>query len=171
MDALEVLYTRRSIRAFTSEPVDEETVKALLSAAMIAPTAGNSQGWRFIVITDRARLDAIAEVHPFAKMAKDAPLAILVCGDTENVPERYKAYWAIDGAAAIQNILLAGRALNIGTVWCGVHPVPEREAAMRELFALPAHINPVGLVIAGHPAQPFKREDRYDSEKVHHNTW
>ncbi|MEG2005319.1 MAG: nitroreductase family protein, partial [Bilophila sp.] len=74
MDTLEAIYTRRSIRTFTPEPVDETIVKELLSAAMAAPTAGNIQDWRFIVINDRAKLDAIAEAHPFAKMAKDAPL-------------------------------------------------------------------------------------------------
>lgn len=171
MDTLEAIYTRRSIRTFTPEPVDETIVKELLSAAMAAPTAGNIQDWRFIVINDRAKLDAIAEAHPFAKMAKDAPLAILVCADTTDVPEKYKKYWGIDGAAAIENILLAARALDIGTVWCGVHPVPEREATMRDLCALPAHVNPMGLVIIGHPAQPFKREDRYDAAKIHYNIW
>ena len=82
MDAFEVLHTRRSIRQFLNRPVGEDLVKELLSAAMSAPTAGGIQPWRFVVITDREKLDKIPDFHPYAGMIKQAPLAILVCGDT-----------------------------------------------------------------------------------------
>ena len=82
MDAFEVLHTRRSIRQFLNRPVGEDLVKELLSAAMSAPTAGGIQPWRFVVITNREKLDKIPDFHPYAGMIKQAPLAILVCGDT-----------------------------------------------------------------------------------------
>ena len=78
MDAFEVLHTRRSIRQFLNRPVGEDLVKELLSAAMSAPTAGGIQPWRFVVITDRKKLDKIPNFHPYAGMIKQAPLAILV---------------------------------------------------------------------------------------------
>lgn len=88
MDAFEVLHTRRSIRQFLNRPVGEDLVKELLSAAMSAPTAGGIQPWRFVVITDREKLDKIPDFHPYAGMIKQAPLAILVCGDTTSANYR-----------------------------------------------------------------------------------
>ena len=136
MDAFEVLHTRRSIRQFLNRPVGEDLVKELLSAAMSAPTAGGIQPWRFVVITDREKLDKIPDFHPYAGMIKQAPLAILVCGDTTSA--NYGKYWVQDCSAAMENLLLAARAKELASLWCGVHPVPEREQAFRELFNLPA---------------------------------
>mgnify|MGYP002597520385 CR=1 FL=1 len=135
MDAFEVLHTRRSIRQFLNRPVGEDLVKELLSAAMSAPTAGGIQPWRFVVITDREKLDKIPDFHPYAGMIKQAPLAILVCGDTTSA--NYGKYWVQDCSAAMENLLLAARAKELASLWCGVHPVPEREQAFRELFNLP----------------------------------
>lgn len=169
MDTFETLFTRRSIRKYTNQVIDEPTIKKLLSAGMIAPTAGNTQRWQFLVLTDRAALDSVADVHPYAGMIREAPLAILVCGDSS--PHKYAGFGPQEGGAAIQNIMLAARALNIGSVWCGVHPVQEREESIRQLFKLPPHIVPIGLVVLGYPAQPFTQQDRYDEAKVHYNVW
>ena len=170
MDVFEAIPTRRSIRKYTDEPVSDEDLQRILAAAMAAPTARNTQCWRFVAINDRALLEAIPAVHPYAGMAARAPLAVLVCADAR-VAFQPDGYWVEDASAAIQNMLLAARALNLGTVWCGVHPVPERVAGMRKLFRLPEEIRPLGLVVIGHPAQPFSREDRYDPEKIHYNGW
>ena len=153
MDAFEVLHTRRSIRQFLNRPVGEDLVKELLSAAMSAPTAGGIQPWRFVVITDREKLDKIPDFHPYAGMIKQAPLAILVCGDTTSA--NYGKYWVQDCSAAM----------------CGVHPVPEREQAFRELFNLPDTVSPLGLAILGYSETLFSHKERYDEQKVHYNVW
>ena len=160
MDAFEVLHTRRSIRQFLNRPISDELIKELLSAAMSAPTAGGIQPWRFVVITDREKLDKIPGFHPYAGMVKQAPLAILVCGDTTSA--NYGKYWVQDCSAAMENLLLAAR---------GVHPVPEREQAFRELCSLPETISPLGLAIIGYSETPFSHKERYDEQKVHHNVW
>ena len=157
MDAFEALHTRRSIRQFLNRPVGEDIVKELLSAAMSAPTAGGIQPWRFVVITDREKLDKIPEFHPYAGMIRQAPLAILVCGDTTS--------------AAMENLLLAARAKELASLWCGVHPVPEREQAFRELCNLPDTVSPLGLAIIGYSETPFSHKERYDEQKVHFNVW
>ena len=64
MDAMEALLTRRSVRSYTDEPVPDTAVKALLEAAMSAPSAGNQQPWQFILVTDRDTLISIPRVHP-----------------------------------------------------------------------------------------------------------
>ena len=80
MDALEAIFTRRSIRKYTSQPIPEELIEQILKAAMYAPSADNQQPWHFVVIDDQHILDAITQFHPYAQMLKSAPLAIAVIG-------------------------------------------------------------------------------------------
>jgi len=167
MDALEAIFTRRSIRAYTSEPVSEEDLKVILEAAMNAPSASNRQPWQFIVVDDRSKLDAIMEVHPYSKMLAQAPMAIVVCGDTEVS----SSYWQQDCSAATENLLLAARALGLGTVWLGVYPREDRVNGISRIFQLPAHVKPLAVVAVGHPAEEKGRVDRWQEERVHRNQW
>lgn len=167
MDALDVIFTRRSIRQYTDEPVREEQVKILLEAGMNAPSANNRQPWHFIVVDERQKLNAIMEVHPYSKMLAQAPLAIVVCADTA----RSERYWQQDCAAATQNILLASRALDLGSVWLGVYPKEVRTKGIARVFDLPKHIRPLCVIAVGHPAEEAGRVQRYDSLKVHRNQW
>lgn len=169
MDILTAIHTRRSIRSFTDAPVSEDAVKILLDAAMIAPSAGNAQPWRFVVVDDPALLAKVPAINPYAAMAPKAPLAILVCGDTAS--EKYPGYWVQDCSAAVQNILLAALSLGLGTVWTGIHPMQDRVLAFQQLFQLPASLMPLGLVIIGHPAVEADRKSRYDAAKVRRNAW
>src|SRR5512142_911151 len=108
MDALEAILTRRSVRRYTPEPIAEELLHELLDAAMHAPSAGNEQPWHFVVVTDRETLAAIPRFHPYAVMLRQAPAAIVVCGDP--TLEKYHGYWVQDCAAATENLLLAAHA-------------------------------------------------------------
>lgn len=167
MDALDVLFTRRSIRRYTGEPVSEADLKVLLEAAMNAPSANGRQPWHFIVVTERAQIDAIMGVHPYSKMLAEAQAAIVVCGDT-NVSE---AYWQQDCSAATENLLLAARALGLGTVWLGVYPRSDRVNGVHNLFNLPEHIQPLCVIAVGHPAEQKGRVERYDEAKIHRERW
>jgi len=167
MDALEVLFTRRSIRKYGNEPVTEEDLKTILEAGMNAPSASNRQPWHFVVVDDRAKLNAIMEVHPYSRMLAEAPMAIVVCGDTKISAN----FWPQDCAAATENILLAARALDLGTVWMGVYPDEDRVNEVHELFNLPQHIQPLAIIALGHPAEEKGRVDRYKVERVHKNGW
>lgn len=169
MDALEAILTRRSIRQFTDQAVSEAVVEDLLRAAMSAPSAGNQQPWQFVVITDRQILDAIPNIHPYSAMLKQAPLAILVCGDEEL--ETHKGYWVQDCSAATQNLLLAAHARGLGAVWLGIYPRMERVTGLRKLLGLPEHVIPLALVAIGHPAEHLPPAERYNAVRVHRNRW
>ena len=134
---------------------------------MNAPSANNRQSWHFIVVDAREKLNAITEVHPYSQMLKQATLAIVVCGDTK-VSE---SYWSQDCSAATENILLAARALGLGTVWLGVYPRDDRVTGVSKLFNLPKHITPLAVIAVGHPAEEKGRADRYDAAKIHKNGW
>lgn len=169
MDALEALKTRRSIRAFTPRPVSLDVVRELVRAAMHAPSAGNEQPWHFLILTERELLDRIPDFHPYAGMVSEAPVAILVCGDTRQ--ERHPGMWVQDCAAATQNLLLAAHAKGLGAVWVGIHPREDRIDPIRRLIALPEAIVPFALVPVGHPAETPEQEDRFRPERIHLNVW
>jgi nitroreductase len=169
METIDAIMTRRSIRKYTDRAVPDELVFQLLKAAMAAPSAGNEQAWQFIVIRDRALLDAIPKFHPYAAMLKYASVAVLVCGDL--TLEKYKGYWVQDCSAATQNLLLAATAKGLGAVWTGVYPLEDRVAGMRKLLGLPEHIVPLSLVPIGFPAEQPARADRFNAGRVYKDRW
>ncbi len=169
MDTLEAIFTRRSIRKFSDKAISDQEITQLLQAAMAAPSAGNAQPWRFIVVREQADFDAIAARHPYAQMAKQSSACIVVCADLS--AEKYPGYWPQDCAAAIQNMLLAARAMGIGTVWTGVTPDAERSNAFKDYFALPEQAEVLGIVVCGYPDQPFTQRDTYKEEHVFYGKW
>ncbi len=169
MEIMEGILTRRSIRKYTNKEVSDDQIQILLKVGMYAPSASNQQPWHFVVITDGEILDEIAEVHPYAKMLKQAQLAILVCGDTER--ELSKGYWVVDCSAATQNILLAAHDLGLGAVWLGVHPRVERKNEIRKIFDLPQNIQPMSLISVGYPNEKKETPDRFKPERIHYNAW
>lgn len=169
MELMEAIYTRRSIRKYQEKPVAEETIRTILAAAMMAPSAGNVQPWHFVVVTDPDKMEAVKDVHPYIGMAAGAPLGILVCGDLGL--EKYPGFWVQDCSAAMQNLLLAAHDQGLGAVWTGVHPVEERIDRFRAIFELPAPVVPLGFAVIGWPVKPGPRKDRFKGERVHRDRW
>jgi nitroreductase len=169
MELHEAIAGRRSIRRFTGQPVSNETLTDLLRAAMWAPSACNAHPWHFIVVTDRATLDAVPDYHPYAQMSREAAAGILVCADT--TLEVAPGNWMLDTSAATQNLLLAAHAAGLGAVWTGVWPRDARCKAFQERFALPASVIPLCWVPIGVPAEAPEVEDRYQPARVHREKW
>ncbi|MDD3875198.1 MAG: nitroreductase family protein [Bacteroidales bacterium] len=169
MEALENIFTRRSIRKFKCEEISQTQIETLMKAAMLSPTARNTQSWHFIVVNERRVLNEITLVHPYAAMLKNAPLAIIVCGDLQQ--DESLDYQVINGSAATQNILLAAHAIGLGAVWLGVYGRKERMEGFTKLFKLPPHIIPISAVAIGYPDEKKEPEDRFDIKKIHFNKW
>jgi len=169
MEALQAIWTRRSVRRYLEKPVPREQLETVLKAGMYAPSAGNEQPWHFIVVDDKKLFGRIMASHPYASMLETAPVAILVCGDIRL--ERFSGNWMLDCAAATQNMLLAAHAEGLGAVWVGVFPNAERMAAMREVFSLPATIQAFSLVALGFTEESKGDAHRFKPERIHHNGW
>ena len=161
--------SRRSIRKYTDEPVDDATVERLLRAAMAAPSAGNQQPWHFVVLRDRETRRAITGFHPYARMLPDAPVAVLVCGDPSS--GKWPQMWEQDCSAATENLLIEAEHLGLGAVWLGVHPLVERVEGIRALLGIPDGIVPLAIVAFGWPAERKEPADRYDAARVHAERW
>ena len=166
---MDPILSRRSVREYTDRPVSEEQATDLLRAAMAAPSAGNQQPWQFVVVRERAVLEALAEANPYGGMARDAQLAVVVCGDPGR--KAHGEFWIQDCAAATENLLLAAHAAGLGAVWCGTYPLEERMVRVRVALGLPAEIIPFAVVPVGYPAELPTPVDRYDAGRVHFDHW
>lgn len=169
MELMEAIRTRRSIRKYTDKPVSEAMVRDILDAAMMAPSAGNSQPWQFVVVNDRNVLDGMRDLHPHIKMVTQAQLGILVCGDLS--VEKFAGYWVQDCSAAMQNMLLAIHGLGLGAVWTGIYPMEDRVAAFSKMFNLPEHVIPLGFAPIGWPDQQPQSKSRLKEDRIHYNTY
>lgn len=169
MDTMTAIATRRTIRKYTDQPVADELVRQLLNAGFVAPSAFDERPWHFVVVDDRATLQALAEKMESCEMLQTAALAILICGDP--ALEQFENYWVQDCSACAQNILLAAHANGLGGCWIAMERIPPREAAVREALAVPEHIAPFALLSLGYPDESLPGEDRYDASRVHHGQW
>lgn len=165
-DALTIIQERASVRAYMPQPVTEGHIEILLRAAMAAPSSKNKQPWRFMVVRQALARNELALALPYAGMLADAPLAIVVCGDTGVHTGESANSWVMDCAAATENLLLAAQALELGAVWTGVYPYADRMQCVKRLLRLPEQVEPLNIVAVGHPARPSRPKDKWDPAKV-----
>lgn len=169
--ALDCIMTRTSVREYTDKKVPDSVVETLLKAAMAAPTAMNKQPWQFVVVTDKAVREAIAQADQYIR-AKEAPLVIVACGDLAKEEEgEGRDFWIQDVSAATENILLAAHAQGLGAVWCGIHPIKAREKAIADILGLPKDIIPLSAVCIGYPAHEHQPKDKWNPKAVHYDKY
>lgn len=169
MDVIEAIMTRRSIRKYTGEPISDNDLDTIVRSGMQAPSAHNRQPWEFIVIRDKSKFEEVAKGHKYANMLLEAEVCIIVCGDEEK--QKKNGFLIADCSAAIQNILLATHGIGLGAVWCGLYPDPEKIELINNICQLPSNIIPIGMVVIGHVNEEKEKVDRYDTDKVHYETW
>ena len=178
--AIETIMNRKSVRSFTGEKLTEDQLTTLLKAAMAAPTAGNSQPWQFLVVTDDAKSGIPGADRGDA--IKTAGAVIIVCGETtqsrtpRNNPDAApeivpNGFWYEDCSAAAENLLLAAEALDLGAVWLSCYPNEGKCAAVKAAFGLPENVEPLAIIPVGVPAGDDPPKDKWKPEKVHNNRW
>jgi nitroreductase len=164
---LQTIFARRSVRAYTDEPIADATIRDLLEAAMAAPSAVARDPWHFHVVRERETRVAIAAALPNGQMLRDAPLGIVVVGDLAQAHDGALSYLLQDCSAAIENLLLAASMLGLGACWLGVHPREDRIVRLRAIFELPPNMLPVACIAIGWPLQRPEPRTRYRSSAVH----
>lgn len=164
------IFTRRSVRHFTNQKVEEEKVDRLLRAAMQAPSAMNQQPWEFIVMQDKARLEELAALSPVIEPLSRAPMAIVLLADENRL--KISDAWEQDLGAATQNILLEAATIGLGAVWIGVATSKEKTKNVRTFFDLPDHIKAFSMVAFGYPEKETNRFiDRFDASRIRYEKW
>lgn len=159
------IFTRVSIRKYQDRPVEREKTEAILRAAMQAPSAVNQQPWEFYVVTDRQKLAALSEVHPYAGMTKAAPVAIV---SAYRLGCMLPEYAQIDLSIAMENLWLATVEQGLGGVWLGIAPNEERMRAVEEILSMPDTLRAFAIFPYGYPAEDRAQQDRFDASRIHH---
>lgn len=172
MEFQETVRRRRMVRNYLDEPVERAAVERIVDTARRAPSAGFSQGQRFVVVTEAATRSAIAELADepryvelgFEPWISRAPVHVVVCTEEDAYHRRYNEpdkleddgtemdwpipYWHTDAGASLMLLLLAAVDEGLGAGFFGVH----RLDGLRELLAIPEAVTPIGIVTIGHPA-------------------
>lgn len=159
MDAIEVLKTRRSVREYTSEPVQSEIIEDIIDCARLAASARNVQPWEFIAITDEETRRRMADLAPNGPHIATAPVCIaVICAEG--------TYYLEDGAAATQNIMLAAHAHGLGSCWVAGDKKPYTGEVLR-LLGVPNGYKLASLVTVGHAANRPKPQKRPLADVIH----
>lgn len=163
---LTLLKSRRSIRRYRSDPVPDEMVEQLLEAGRWAPSASNRQPWDFIVVRDEAIRQQVAEhaAFYFIKWAQvgEAPLLIVLCGNARN--RFYRRFLHEDVGLAGGQIMLQAKALGLGTCWIGALD----RKAVAGILKIPEHLEIVGLLTVGFPAEDPPPTPRKPLDEIAH---
>ncbi|MDW5563246.1 MAG: nitroreductase family protein [Methanomassiliicoccus sp.] len=169
LDIIECFEKRRSVRAFTDEPVPEDVIENALLMANQAPSAGNLQARDFVVVRDEGMRAKLADASPGHKFLMDAPVMIVCCANLDRVIEygpRGKDLYAIqDVSASVENMLLYITARGYGGCWIGAFD--ERKVA--DTLGLPKHVRPLTLIPIGRPMREGTKPPRVKIELLVHN--
>lgn len=171
-ETLEGLYRRKSVRSFEEKPVPEELKRAVLEAAVQAPTAGNQQLYTILDITDQAVKDRLAETCDHQLFIAKAPVVLIFCADclrwwevyqaagySARMPEAGDLMLAVtDACIAAQNAVVAAESLGLGS--CYIGDVLERYEDHRLLLNLPTWVMPACMLVMGWPTQQQKNRPK-----------
>jgi nitroreductase len=169
--SLQFIFNRRSIRKYENREIPAAMFNDLFEAAMAAPSAVARDPWHFLLIRDRKILDQVVKILPHGQMLRQAPAAVIVCGDITITHANELSYMLQDLSAAVENLLLASTALGLGSCWLGMHPRQDRLDNIRSLFSLPENIIPMCGIALGWPAEKPGPRTRFKQERVHLEKW
>ncbi|MHA1409225.1 MAG: nitroreductase family protein [Candidatus Odinarchaeia archaeon] len=167
MSIMDIIRKRKSIRKFKQKPLLKETIQELIYAAVEAPSAGNLQPWKFIIVMEKETKDKLVVAALGQRFIAEAPVVIVVCAEPF-ISSRYygergaKLYCIQDTAAAIENMLLFASSKNLGACWVGAF----NEKEVSRILNIPNTLIPVALVPVGYPAEDPQKPSRKPIESV-----
>lgn len=145
----DVVMTRRSVRKFSNEDVEEDDLRYVLEMARLSPSWKNSQCWSFIVVRESTLKDRVVRKLPMVNIwVKKAPILIVVCADPDKSGYHNEmGYFLVDTAIAIEHLVLAAADIGLGTCWIGLFD----EDGLKDVLGIPEGLRVVALTPLGHP--------------------
>lgn len=164
MKVFEAIRARRSVRSFLDKPVEDEKLMAVLEAGRLAPSSGNRQEWRFVVVRDREVRARLGEAANGQSFVGEAPVVIVACAETDgHIMSCGQPSYPIDVAIALDHISLAAVELELGTCWIGAF----NEKKVKEILGVPNEIRVVELMPLGYPVnQSAKEKSRLHLKRI-----
>jgi len=161
MNVLEAIRARQSIRAYQPRPIEPEKLVAVLSAANQAPSGGNLQAYRIIVVRDEARKRALVAAAAGQRFLATAPVVLVFAVDPARSGRKFgprgeQIYCMQDACAAVGNAMLAAVDLGLGTCWVDAGD----EAQAGRAVGLPAGLRVAVILPIGYPAEAPPRASR-----------
>ena len=163
MEVYQVIKIRRSVRDYKSDPVPEESLKKILDAARLAPSAHNSQQWKFIVVRNLEKRKQLARAAHNQNFIAQAPIVIIAVSlDPEHLMSCGVPAYAVDLAIAADHMSLVAVEEGLGTCWIGAFSQQE----VKEILQIPEQYKVVALLPIGFPADQPKPKSRKDLEEI-----
>ncbi len=167
MNVFECMFNRRSTRSFRDDPVEDRLIGVMLYSATQAPSSGNVQDWRFIVVKDKKVKHKLAEAALRQRFIEDAPVVIVFCIDKEKGLMRYgkrsEAFYSVqDTANAATMAMLAAEGLGLKTCWIGAFD----EENVGNVLEIPTQLRPVVIMPVGYSDETPKKPARIPFEEL-----
>jgi nitroreductase len=159
---LNLIKTRRSIRKFTSQKIEDEKLNQIIEAGTWAPSGLNNQPWKIAIIKDPHTRNSLAPLTRYSPIIEGAPVLIVVFLDKDESYDRTKDIQAI--GACIQNMLLAIHVLGLGGVWLG--EILKNKDTVSKVLDAPDNLELMAVVALGHPSEKDRKGSRKGLDKV-----
>ena len=164
---LDLCRSRRSVRRYTTQPVEQEKIDYLLQCALMAPSGKRLNPWEFVVVRDIPTIRAMAPCKEYgAGMLETATAVIVVALDSARSDT-----WQADGAIAAEHLLLAAEEQGLGACWCHIYGRENAETLIRSLTGLPDGLSVLCLVTLGYKDEERRQYDldKLPYTKIHYN--
>lgn len=160
MDLFKAIEKRQSVRAYSDRKIKKEFLEKMVDSARLAPTARGEEPWDFIVVTEKDKLEKIADLAQNGAFIKDAAAGIVV------VSKKTK-YCLEDGSAATENILLAATALGVGSCWIAGDKKPYAREIL-SMFGVPDGHQLVSIISLGYAEEETEPHKKKSVKEVIH---
>jgi nitroreductase len=170
MDVIDEIRNRHSVRSYQSREVEEEKLQCVLEAGRLAPSAGNRQEWRYVVVREKETRKMLMAAAGGQSFVAQAPIVIAACAETDNrVMMCGQPAYPIDVAISVDHMTLQAAKLGLGTCWIGAFD----EAAVKRILGIPSAIRVVQLLTLGYPASgsPPEKKRKELPEIVMYEKW
>ncbi|NQV09167.1 nitroreductase family protein [Candidatus Woesearchaeota archaeon] len=163
MDTIDCIRTRRSIRKYKDKPVAWDLIGEVLQSALDAPSAGNLQNWKFIVVKDEGKRKKIAEACLEQYWMQTAAVHIIVCAEPEKATHFYgirgeRLYSIQNCACAAQNMMLTAHSLGLGASWVGAF----EEDMLKRVLGIPDYVRPQAVITVGYVEESPDKPGKYN---------
>lgn len=162
MDVMEAIKARRSIRKYSSKPIEEGKLSAVLEAARLAPSANNAQGWKFIVVRDKEKIKKLEAACGNQKQVGEAPVVIVVCATRKHTMTCGQPAETVDASIATSFIMLEACEQGLGTCWLGFF----YQDKVKEILDIPDDATVVAITPLGYPDESPDMRPRKSAAEV-----
>lgn len=162
MNVLETIKTRRSVRKYKPEPIPDKDLKKILEAAQLAPSAGNKQPWKFIIVQDKEMKGKLAEVARKQLWIAQAGVVVAALAMDKKDPSIYEKWAEKDVMTAVEHMVLSAWELGYGTCWIGAF----KQKDVKELLDIPEKMTVISLLPIGVPDQKPQPKGRKNFEEI-----